>query len=385
MAKPVNLPYGAPEEPGVYSISLHFQHAGSDKVYQISIEEKGDGFVVNFANGRTGGTLSSGTKTREPVDYAAARKICNATLNDKVGKGYNPTAGSHLRDGMAAQAIETAERKSSGYVPQLANPLPLKDIGAYIRDPNWIFEEKHDGERRLLIVSCGEVVGSNRRGITVPVQTGIQAAASSFGCDLVLDGEIVGDILHVWDLLEVDGVDIRNLPLEARQKKMDVLDFAGAGGLIVRTPAAVGPEEKRALYDRLKGEGKEGIVGKHLSSCYEPGRPNSGGNWFKLKNWSELTAAVGDVNTQRSVAMSLLDDAENWISVGNVTIPANHKIPEIGDVIEVRYLYAYEDGSLFQPIFGKMRNDIPLDECRASQRVFKPDSTPAAEQESPSL
>jgi hypothetical protein len=38
-------------------------------------------------------------------------------------------------------------------------------------------------------------------------------------------------------------------------------------------------------------------------------------------------------------------------SVGKVTIPANHEIPNECDLVKVRYLYAYRGGSLFQPVY----------------------------------
>lgn len=380
--KSASLPFEAPEEAGPYSVSLHFQQGGSDKVYQLSIEPTGGAFVVNFANGRRGSALASGTKTKSPVDYAEARKICNSKLREQVGKGYHAVSGSHLGTGMAAEAIATAERKSSGYVPQLANPIALKDVGAYICDPDWVFEQKHDGDRRMLIVSNGLASGSNRRGLTVPLTAGIEAAAHSFRRDLVLDGEIVGNTLHVWDLLAIDGVDIRGLTLQERHQKMDQLAFSGIENLIVRTEAAHGAEAKKALYERMKAEGREGIVGKRLSAAYEPGRPNSGGNWFKLKNWNDLSAAVGLINDQRSVLLKLKDEDGNWIEVGSVTIPPNQKMPEIGDVVDARYLYAYKNGALYQAIFKSLRTDIPLDDCRASQRVFKPEEPAPVEEPS---
>ena len=39
------------------------------------------------------------------------------------------------------------------------------------------------------------------------------------------------------------------------------------------------------------------------------------------------------------------------VGVGNVTIPVNHEIPGEGDLIHVRYLYAFRGGSLYQPVY----------------------------------
>ena len=57
------------------TVTLYFRQGSSDKVYQASLQPSGQGFIVTFAYGRRGGTLNTGTKTDEPVDYSAAKKI----------------------------------------------------------------------------------------------------------------------------------------------------------------------------------------------------------------------------------------------------------------------------------------------------------------------
>jgi bifunctional non-homologous end joining protein LigD len=57
--------------------------------------------------------------------------------------------------------------------------------------------------------------------------------------------------------------------------------------------------------------------------------------------------------------------------VGNVTIPANHSIPAKGAIVEVRYLYAYPGGSLFQPVYLGKRDDVDMRACTVSQLKFK--------------
>ena len=60
------------------------------------------------------------------------------------------------------------------------------------------------------------------------------------------------------------------------------------------------------------------------------------------------------------------------MSAGNVTIPANHDIPKCGDVLEIRYLYAFqESGSLYQPVYLGRRDDIPPGECTVDQLKYK--------------
>lgn len=79
---------------------------------------------------------------------------------------------------------------------------------------------------------------------------------------------------------------------------------------------------------------------------------------------------VAKVNAQRSVRLRLLNH-EGWQAIGNVSIPANHKVPKVGAVVEVRYLYGYRDGSLYQPVYLGERSDVRQEECVVSQLKFK--------------
>src|ERR1039458_9303166 len=73
-------------------VTLYYREGSSDKVYQAAIEPAGKQFVVNFAYGRRGATLTTGTKTSSPVDYAAAKKIYTKLVGEKKAKGYTEGA-----------------------------------------------------------------------------------------------------------------------------------------------------------------------------------------------------------------------------------------------------------------------------------------------------
>ena len=77
------------------------------------------------------------------------------------------------------------------------------------------------------------------------------------------------------------------------------------------------------------------------------------------------------MNVQRSVSLTLLDSTMR-IGVGNVTIPPNQPLPEKGQVVEVRYLYAYEGGSLYQPTYLGVRTDLNDEDCSLGQLKYKP-------------
>lgn len=74
------------------AVSLYFTSGSSDKEYHARIEAADGGFIVTVAYGRRGASLSTGTKTKSPVDHAAALKVLNKLVAEKQAKGY--TQGS---------------------------------------------------------------------------------------------------------------------------------------------------------------------------------------------------------------------------------------------------------------------------------------------------
>ena len=121
----------------------------------------------------------------------------------------------------------------------------------------------------------------------------------------------------------------------------------------------------------LREENKEGIVFKRIDASYVAGRPNSGGTQLKHKFYATLSALVGAINRQRSIELQLFNDT-GLVTAGNVTIPPNHAIPKVGQVVEVRYLYAFkESGCVYQPVFLGVRSDVLQTECLTRQLKFK--------------
>ncbi len=70
-------------------------------------------------------------------------------------------------------------------------------------DPLYCGQEKHDGKRLMVRKQGHTVEGINRRGLIVAVpDIIIREAMRQLAGDCLLDGEAVGDILHVFDVLE---------------------------------------------------------------------------------------------------------------------------------------------------------------------------------------
>jgi len=54
-----------------------------------------------------------------------------------------------------------------------------------------------------------------------------------------------------------------------------------------------------------------------------------------------------------------------------VTIPGKTPIPAAGSVEEVRFLYAFPGGSLYQPVYLGQRDDIAAEACILGQLKYK--------------
>ena len=169
-----------------------------------------------FAFGRRGSTLQTGTKTTAPVDYDTALRTFNQLVASKVAKGYTPG-----EDGTPYQHTGH-EGRATGIYPQLLEPVAdAHALGHLLIDPLYCAQEKHDGKRLMLRKRGDLIEGINRQGLSsYPCRRPWPVRQRRLTDDCLLDGEAVGDILHVFDVLESAGVDFRAQPYTHR---LDVL------------------------------------------------------------------------------------------------------------------------------------------------------------------
>jgi bifunctional non-homologous end joining protein LigD len=328
--------------------NLYFKEGSSDKVYHATVEPKGDKFVVNFQYGRRGGSMTTGTKTSVPVGLEEAIKVWTKLVDSKLAKGYR-----HMTEG-GPGVIPQADLPDTPTEIQcvLLNPVDEDECERLLDDPNWVVQQKFDGVRFMLGKKDGKVYALNRKGKQVSVPTQIAKEAEKIPGDYLLDGELVGETLYVFDLVEFDGKCQRNSFLENRSLMLSTL-----GSDNIQYVSLTQGVYKRHIYDLLKKENAEGIVFKRLGAKYSVGRPSSGGNYRKFKFYSTCSCVVSNINQKRSVSLEMACGTP----VGNVTIPVNYAIPSKGDIVEVRYLYAYEGGSLYQPTYLGIREDVDAD------------------------
>lgn len=364
------------------NIVLHSTEGGSDKIYALQLVEADGGFLVNYQNGKRGGTMTNGTKTKTPVPFIAAKEIYDAKVKEQLKKHYKPIGGSAFgNEGNAGAANSVSEayqaplttRTDSELRVQLLNAIEGTEAERLINDSGWVAEQKYDGERRPIQIKNGNAVGVNRLGYEVSLPMNIANEALALGRTFEIDGEIIGDRVYVFDVLSVDGKDLRGETLDKRiEARNDLLKGqSSARSAIQLVGTAYTAAEKRALVGRLRAAGQEGVVFKRLSSKYEPGRPASGGDQLKLKFWKSATVEVSGLNTlagKKSFSVQVYDHGGGAIPLGNVTML---EPVQVGDIVEVRYLNANPGGALFQPTFLRKHADKTVNECQISFIEFK--------------
>ena len=111
---------------------------------------------------------------------------------------------------------------------------------------------------------------------------------------------------------------------------------------------------------------------KRADAPWSAGRPASGGTARKWKFTESATLVVGEATTgKRSVQVLARGGDGEMVGVGKVSVPANHKVPATGTMVEVGYLYRMpgDGGCLFQPTYGRERPDKTEADTLASLKV----------------
>ena len=82
-----------------------------------------------------------------------------------------------------------------------------------------------------------------------------------------------------WDMLALDGHDMRGLPLHDRRSLLEK-SLSDARPPVHLTPATLDPAIAADWFHRFEGAGLDGVVAKHLSEPYMPGKRG----WTKVKH-----------------------------------------------------------------------------------------------------
>jgi bifunctional non-homologous end joining protein LigD len=384
--------------------TLAYRDERSDKVYTIALlkSETGDAFSVRALFGRRGGTLQQ--QEWPAADELAARKLYLTKLKEKTGKGYvlqppppaKPETVRVLGEIKPPKTVETPATVETSALPrhQLCNPVDDYAAGKMAAS-GWYMQPKFDGVRAFLRKTGNTVEAVSRTHLPVTISDAVREAALAIGGDWTIDGEMCGDVFFAFDLLYYDlspgnrqaiasfsfseplggPVEVHTFPYHDRLTLLETLipvptDAAPIPGCRVAMPEKderaiqvtqtwVTPEVKAKALELYRQLGGEGVVFKDPRQRYQAGRPNSGGCCLKLKFVSTATVQViakPKEDGKRSVQMAVSDGGK-LRDVGTVTIPPNKEIPAIGELIEVRYLYAFRGGSLIQAVYLAPRED----------------------------
>ena len=357
-----------------FKASMTCTVGGRNAEYHAKIVQVGDLFQVAVQYGAIGSSLQSTAKPAKPVPLDKAIKEFEKVIAEKTAKNY-VFDGQAPADQVAGAA---SKREASGLLPQLLNPIGENESGTYLADGRFGAMEKMNGKRLTVQFNeRGPFAGNQVRGInklglvcSVPGEVADALALQLPVDSCTIDGELIGQKLHVFDLLEVNGSDYRDRPCRERHELLvGLLMDAGRPACLPLVPMVIGQEKKERLYAELQARKAEGLVYKRLSAPHVSGRPNSGGDQLKDKFYESASCLVIDASgSKRSVKIGLLNDAGQTVPVGKVTIPANASVPVAGAVIEVRYTYLYStNGSLIQPVYEGQRDDVLPAECKLSQ------------------
>jgi len=197
--------------------------------------------------------------------------------------------------------------------PRFIEPMKPKLVETPPAQGGWIYELKFDGIRALALKDGVKVKLISRNGNDLTKRFDeVAADLESLPCEeCVIDGEVVVldeegrssfQLLqaremegresplcyYVFDLLQLNGRNLRGLPLTSRKEVLRQL-CAGAVDPI-RYSGELG-EDATALLGEVKRRGLEGIVGKLADSVYESGRRS--GAWIKLKGTNEQEFVIG--------------------------------------------------------------------------------------------
>ena len=302
---------------------------------------------------------------------------------------------------------------------RLVRPMLATLVDAPFDRPGWLFEVKWDGYRAVAEVgkSGGVRLYSRNHTSFDDKFAPVARALAGLGRDAVLDGEVVvvdgtgrshfqllqnyqktgkGDLLYVvFDLLALDGKDLRDRPLVERKKLLKKL--------LTKTLPHVRygdhvEEAGTAFFRAAVEQGLEGIIAKDGASRYVEGARS--GAWVKVKTRQRQEAVVGGFTAPRGSRVGIgalvlgVYEGDELVYIGHTgggldtrgledltarlttletkacpfrtrpktNAPVKWVKPEL--VCEVAFQEWTHDGRMRQPIFVGLREDKPARQVR---------------------
>jgi bifunctional non-homologous end joining protein LigD len=276
-----------------------------------------------------------------PPKKASALKKNSSAAKEVAAPDNGPQSGLVLKN------LRGAVKRP---MPTVIHPMLASVTEKPFDDPNWFFEIKWDGYRAVAFFEEGRVrlVSRNQNDLT-PRYPELKVLGDRVQAKTaILDGEVVvldeqgrpsfslmqqrtgirahgrqsapnrelPIIYYAFDLLYLDGYDLRRVTLEDRKR---VLKEILKPGELVRFSDHY-PGQGVALFEVAKQKGLEGILAKKSNSCYEERRTRE---WLKIKITQTVDCVIGgytDPEGSRqyfgSLVLGLYDKKKKLIHVG---------------------------------------------------------------------
>jgi bifunctional non-homologous end joining protein LigD len=308
----------------------------------------------------TSSRLVSRGKVKAPWLAETLAKLENknkkTTKDTKVHKGSKTITKKTASDRSSDEAavLPGAVRKP---VPTVIHPMLATPVEKAFDDPAWLFEIKWDGYRAVAFIEDGKarLVSRNQNDLTGEFPELHELTKSIKAAKAVLDGEIVvlddqgrasfslmqqrtgirkggrrtgarrdlQVVYYVFDLLYIDGYDLRRVSLEQRKQALAQIVVPNE---LVRYSDHF--PQGLALFEVAKTKGLEGILAKKRASHYEERRSHE---WLKIKVTQMVDCVVGgytDPEGSRqyfgSIVLGLYDKKGQLIHVGQAGTGFNH-------------------------------------------------------------
>lgn len=272
---------------------------------------EGEWHLVRMGDGKQWLLIKSGSD-QEPI---SSRQDDTSALSRKtMGQlaGGDNVRKSRSAPEAAAEAKAATRRKGSESTTFI-EPMKARLLASPPSSGDWIYEVKFDGYRAMAFKknSAVRLLSRNNKELGEKFPEVADSIARVKAEQAIIDGEIValdaegrssfqllqayalGEkrppiVFYAFDLLRLNGKDLRKEPLPMRKARLAEL-LKKAGGFVRYSASLEGRVED--LLKESRRLGLEGLIGKRKDSVYEAGQRS--GAWIKLKLHHEQEMVIG--------------------------------------------------------------------------------------------
>jgi hypothetical protein len=264
---------------------------------------------------------------------------------------------------------------------ELLDDISPENAARLINDDRYGTQDKRNGRRRTILKDKDKVFSLSRKGEARELPSALVAALKKHPLErFVIDTELEeSGIAYAFDVLVLGEELIAGDEYSYREERLHE-EFDGFCPQLVVLKTARTSEEKALMLQELQDSKAEGIVFKKMSAAYLQGKAHQ---HFKLKFWKTVDAVVTRLNygTMSSGSMlkfrdsaefSVYDESGELYRICDASLIGKPKLT-VGDVAELKYLYATSVRRVVQPTIMRKRDDKKPEECTIAQLVINRD------------